>query len=217
MQLRQRRLFAGRAVATLNVIFVIAAVGGCGGSATAGKQAAPAKLDAPGKLEPVKPAPEIALHDYTGRPVRLSQYRGKAVFLTFIYDHCPDTCPLIVSKLHAALELLGPKANQARVVAVSVDPLGDTPKTVKAFVQARGMTGRMDYLVGSLKQLAPVWKRYDISAEASPESRENPQSRAVSHTALIYGITASGKWLALYDAANGPREFAHDVPILASS
>jgi protein SCO1 len=198
---------------------------GCGGSeAGAGNvktnppaaSASTVKLDAPGTLEPAKQAPEIALRNYTGQPVRLSQYRGKAVLLTFIYDHCPDTCPLIVSKLHAALEVLGSKASEVQIVAVSVDPIGDTPKTVKAFLKVHQMTGRMDYLIGSEKQLAPVWKEYDISASGSPDSREAPEHRTVSHTALVYGITAKGRWLALYDDVFKPSEIAHDVPLLAS-
>ena len=68
--------------------------------------------------------------------MRLAQFRGKAVLLTFIYDHCPDTCPLIVAKLHQTLVELGPKANEVQVIAVSVDPIGDTPKTVKSVLES---------------------------------------------------------------------------------
>ena len=79
----------------------------------------------------------------------LSQFRGKAVLLTFIYDHCPDVCPLIVSNLHNALVKLGPEASKVQIVAVSVDPKGDTPATVKHFIAVHEMTGKMQYLIGS--------------------------------------------------------------------
>ncbi len=187
------------------------ALAGCGGGTVAST-----KLDAPGEIQPPKQAPEIALRDWTGRQVHLAQYHGKAVLLTFIYDHCPDTCPLIVSKLHQALIELGPKASEVQIVAVSVDPIGDTPKTVKAFLDEHQMLGRMDYLIGSRKQLTPVWKAYDVEVGGSPERRESPAHRAVSHTAIIYGITGKGKQLALYDQLLKPSEIAHDVPLLAS-
>jgi len=45
------------------------------------------------------------------------------VLLTFIYDHCPDTCPLIVGNLHNALFKLGPAASKLQIIAVSVDPM----------------------------------------------------------------------------------------------
>jgi protein SCO1/2 len=209
-----RRSAVGRsAVAVFAVMLVVAAaVVGCGG----GGATANSKLDLQGEIRPAKQAPEIALRDWTGRPVRLAQYRGKAVLLTFVYDHCPDTCPLIVSKLHQALVELGPSASKAQIVAVSVDPVGDTPKTVRAFLTERQMLGRMDYLIGSKKQLAPVWKAYGIDVGGSPERRESPRNRTVSHSAIIYGITGRGKELSLYDQLFKPSEVAHDVPLLAS-
>jgi protein SCO1/2 len=174
-------------------------------------------LDAPSQLEPPRAAPDVSLPDSLGHRVTLSQYRGKAVLLTFIYDHCPDTCPLIVSQLRNALTLLGPRAGEVRVIAVSVDPRGDTPFTVKAFLAAREMTGRMEYLIGSPGQLAPVWRVWGIAVQATPERRELGRSTLVGHSALIYGISASGNVIALYPANLKPEWIAHDVPSLAAS
>ena len=167
-------------------------------------------LQAPAVLQPPAPSPDFALRDSTGRFVRLSQFKGKAVLLTFIYSHCPDVCPLIVAQLHNALLRLGSQANKVQIVAVSVDPKGDTPKTVNAFLAAHEMTGRMEYLIGSLKQLTPVWKAYGVEVQGTPESRE------VGHTAFVYGITASGKRRGLYPANLQPDWIVHDVPILAT-
>ena len=81
--------------------------------------------------EPSKPAPPLALRDSLGHPVNIDQYRGKAVLVTFIYDHCPDICPLMVGNLHTAQAQLGPEAEKLQIIAVSVDPRGDTPQTVR--------------------------------------------------------------------------------------
>jgi protein SCO1/2 len=166
------------------------------------------KLQAPPTLQAA--TPQFALRDSVGRLVRLSQFRGKAVLLTFIYDHCPDVCPLIVSNLHNALLKLGSQASRLQIIAVSVDPKGDTPATVNAFLKAHQMTGRMEYLVGSLSQLAPVWREYGIQVQGSPDQRE------VSHSALMYGITGHGSALALYPPTFDPAWVAHDAPLLAS-
>jgi protein SCO1 len=203
------------ALTSFVVAMIFANASGCGqaGKSTSSTATSPAhasKLDAAGEMQPAKPAPEIALRDSLGHMVRLSEYRGKAVFLTFIYDHCPDTCPLIVDHLRQALAQLGSRAQDVKVLAVSVDPRGDTPKTVNAFLRRHGMIGRMEYLIGSRRELAPVWKSYGIASEASPESRE------VSHTALVYGITGKGVLLALYDQEFKPSEIAHDTPLLAA-
>ena len=151
------------------------------------------------------------LNDSLGHRVDFSGYRGKAVLVTFIYDHCPDVCPLIVGHLHTAQQELGPEASKLRIVAVSVDPKGDTPKTAAAFLKAHQMTGRMEYLIGSRPQLRAVWKRWGILAKADSSSPD-----AVEHSALIYGISASGKVVTLYPANFKPSDIVQDVPKLAA-
>jgi protein SCO1 len=165
-----------------------------------------------GVVSPVKPAPAIALDDYRGRPIALSQFRGKVVLVTFLYTHCPDVCPLIASNLKVTLARLGSKAANVQAIAVSVDPRGDTPNSVTAFLKARGMTGKMEYLLGSPSQLGRVWSAWNVGSQ---RDASNPQ--LVAHSALVYGITASGKLKTIYSANFNPDEIVHDVPILAAS
>jgi protein SCO1/2 len=204
------------ALATLvSLVALTAAVAGCGSSSPPAKHRStattPGKLQAPAQLNPPKPAPNFRLRDSLGRTVSLSQFRGKAVLLTFIYDHCPDVCPLIVSHFHTALTQLGANARHVQVVAVSVDPRGDTPKTVKAFLAQHLMTGRMEYLIGSRKELAPVWRKWGVAVKSTPDARE------VDHSAFVYGITAGGYVKALYPSNFKPGWITHDVPILGAS
>jgi protein SCO1/2 len=200
-------------LAVLSLPALVACGGGGSGSdpaATHTHKAGPAHYAAPGQASPPRPAPDFALRNSLGRTVRLSQFRGKAVLLTFIYDHCPDTCPLIVGNLHASLLQLGPRASKLQIVAVSVDPRGDTPKTVKRFLALHDMTGRMEYLIGTKRELAPVWRKWGISVQGTPDDRE------VSHSAQVFGITGSGRAATLYPANFKPRWIVHDVPVLAA-
>jgi protein SCO1/2 len=201
------------------VAAVLTAATGCGGAASSSTQPSGAAAtgraavayDAPGLLTPPAPAPDFALRNQDGKLVRLSQFRGRAVLLTFIYSHCPDVCPLIVANLHNALARLGPRARDVQVIAVSVDPKGDTPRAVRAFLAAHAMTGRMEYLIGSKRELAAVWKRYGVAANATPDSRE------VDHSAFVYGITGKGVEIALYPADFKVPWIVHDAPLLASA
>jgi protein SCO1 len=158
-------------------------------------------------------APPLGLDNSLGQPINIDDYRGKAVLVTFIYDHCPDVCPLIVGHLHTALSELGPEAGKVQIIAVSTDPVGDTPKTVKRFLAIHQMTGKMQYLIGSLPQLAKVWKAWHIVAK--PPKGPNAPDR-VEHSALVYGISAGGKLTTVYPANFAPRMIVHDVPLLAS-
>ncbi len=158
---------------------------------------------------PSRQAPAIALSNYQGKPVTLAEYRGKAVLVTFLYANCPDVCPLIASNLRVALNMLGSRASSAQVIAVSVDPRGDTPAAVARFLHAHEMTGRMQYLIGSAGELARTWGAWSVGSK-----REVGQPQLVAHSALVYGISAAGKLTTVYPATFEPSEIAHDVPKL---
>jgi protein SCO1 len=160
---------------------------------------------------PARQAPPIHLRNYLGQPVTLSQYRGKAVLVTFLYANCPDICPLIASNLRVALNMLGRRDSEVQVIAVSVDPRGDTPANVAHFVSDHEMTGRMQYLIGSAAELAPTWAAWHVGS-----TREVGQPQLVAHSALVYGISASGKLTTIYPDSFEPSEIAHDVPKLAA-
>jgi protein SCO1 len=162
---------------------------------------------------PPEPEPPLQLHSYRGERVNIEQYRGKVVFVTFLYTKCPDVCPIIASNLGVALNLMGAaKASRVQVVAVSVDPRGDTPKAVEVFLARHGVAGRMQYLIGSAHELARVWKAWGVGSE-----RDAQQPQLVNHSGLVYGVSASGKITTLYASNLTPQEIVHDEPLLASS
>jgi protein SCO1/2 len=192
-------------------VVAIVAIGGTPG-AKARSQARAADFDAVAILTPARAAPPLSLRNYLGQRVNIDSYRGKAVLVTFLYTNCPDICPLITSNLRVALNLMGPKtASKVQVIAVSVDPRGDTPKAVAAFLARHEMTGRMQYLIGSAKELAAVWKAWGVGSE-----RDAQQPQFINHSGLVYGVTGSGKRLTLYASSFQPSEIAHDVPLLAA-
>jgi protein SCO1/2 len=164
-------------------------------------------------LAPVKPvaAPAFTLDDQFGKPVSLAQYRGKAVLLTFLYVECPDVCPLITAALRTTTDKLGAKAKDVQVVAISVDPVGDTPRAVRKYLAARGVLHRFKYLVGTKKQLSAVWARYHIEAV-----RDAKLKRQIGHTGIVIGIDAAGKERTYYPSDPlKPSWMVHDVPLLA--
>jgi protein SCO1 len=170
----------------------------------------PGQLEGPLVVSPSRIAPEITLHDQDGKLFKLSSLRGKAVFLTFVYSHCPDVCPLMMQALGAAKRSL-PDPSIMQIVAVSVDPKGDTPKAVKAFLSARELTGKATWLLGTHAQLAPVWGDYNILAKSVPQT-----PAIIEHVSLIYGIDATGRIRVGYPASPiSPKVMAHDARILA--
>ena len=166
-------------------------------------------------LSRAETTPPLALDNYLGTPVNIVDYRGRAVLVTFLYTHCPDVCPLIASHLHTALaEMPAAERRKLQIIAVSVDPRGDTRTAVAQFLAAHEMTGRMQYLIGSAAALKTVWKRWGI-ADAATASAGDPD--LVAHTALVYGITARGKIAVIYPSNFTPAEIVHDARVLADA
>jgi protein SCO1 len=192
----------------LGLLLLVAVLAGCGSSKAAQTTTAPKQRFAGGELTPPKTAPPIALHDANGTPVTLAAQRGRYVLVTFIYTHCPDVCPLITKNLNAALRVIGPSARkQVRVLAVSVDPVGDTPKAVKAYAREKHLFPQFQYLIGTRAELRRVWKAWHVLAvETKPD--------LVDHVAYTALIDANGKERVLYDSSVHATQVVHDLQAL---
>lgn len=160
---------------------------------------------------PVAAPPLDTLRNYDGSPFDLAAERGKVVFVTFLYTHCPDVCPIIASQLHDAYTRMTPaQRRHVEIVAVSVDPHGDTPAAVKSFIEQRALTGEARYLIGAAKPLARVWKAWNVGSE-----QDTSRPELVSHTALVYGVSASGRLYTIYTSNFAPEQLIHDIqPLL---
>jgi protein SCO1 len=136
-----------------------------------------------------RPAPRIRLADARGGLIDTAALRGRAYVVTFLYVNCPDVCPLISQDLKAALRQLGNEARRVAVVAVSVDPRGDTRAAVRAFLRRQRLPSNFHYGIGPEPQLRPVWKAYF----AAPQLPGRPES---AHSAAVWLVDTRGRWRA---------------------
>ncbi|HZS79236.1 MAG TPA: SCO family protein [Ktedonobacteraceae bacterium] len=153
------------------------------------------------------PAPDFHLKDQFGKPVSLSQFIGKPVVVTFLYTHCPDVCPLIAEKLHAARLALGSDASRVVMLAISVDPKGDTQTTALNFSQTHKMADYWHYLIGTREQLAPVWSAYAIDAQTYTATTS-------THTSAVYVIDKQGRERVLLDQDFTTTQLVNNLKIL---
>jgi protein SCO1/2 len=139
------------------------------------------------------PAPLTAGRDSVGDLVSVPE-GGRPALVTFMYAHCTTSCPLIAGELSIALDQAGPAASKIDVVAISVDPVGDTAAEVNRFLAAHKLTGRMSYIIGSRSVLSPIWQAWGIRAQPVNAIRS-------THTALIVEIDKQGKEVGTYAGA----------------
>jgi len=200
-----------RATLALAASFVVLVVAGCGSASesTPTITVAPTKF-AGGELDPPRQTPDFTLHDQSGQEISMADQRGKLVLLTFLYTHCPDVCPLITQNLVQAVHMLGPDRDDVRILAVSVDPEGDTPKSVDAFAKAHHLPQQFHYLTGTRPELGKIWKAYDVAAVA-----RDPE--LVDHTAYTMLIDRTGAGRVIYDSQVKAKDVVHDVKLLLNA
>ena len=125
------------------------------------------------------PVPVTAGRGYDGQPIQVPR-PGRPALVTFLFADCADVCPLAAEQIRLALDRVGPAAaRQVDVVAVSVDPAGDTGPAVRAFLRRHRLEGRMDYIIGTKEQLRPLWSAWRIAAQPDGESRSLHSARIV--------------------------------------
>ena len=124
-------------------------------------------------------APDFALRDQEGDRVSMRALRGRPVIVTFLYTTCEESCPAQAQQIKLGLDRLG---EDLPTLAVAVEPKTDTPANARRFLREQGMVGRMDIVLGSRRQLEPVWKGFAIQ----------PQRADVEHQARTVLIDARG-------------------------
>ena len=168
-----------------------------------------------------QPAPEFTLTDQRGQTVRLGDFRGKAVALTFIYTNCPDVCPIIAGNFRVAYELLPEEArDEVALLAVSLDPARDTRQALQEFSAVHGLADNPNWfaLRGDAATLAQVGRDYGVypgTSEATPESGGTPTAGGgVGHTDAIYLIDREGRERVFLRSSATPRQIAANLTAL---
>jgi len=134
------------------------------------------------------PAPGFRLVDQAGRPVSLSDLRGRTVALTFLDPVCTSDCPLIAQEFRGANALLGADSSRVVFVAVVANPIYRATALTNAFDRQEGLEHMRNwlFLTGPLTDLEHVWGRYGVEADVLPAGA------MVAHSELAYLIDDRG-------------------------
>ena len=196
----------GLATALAALVVLLA---GCGGSSAA-KRSSVALLGIEPQGRLAEPS-DFELTDQDGKTVRLSAQRGNLVLIAFLYAHCPDVCPLTAESLNQVLGELGPDRSRVRVLAISVDPAGDTPEAVQAFAKAHRLLPEFRYLTGSRAKLVRTWRAFYLGVE--PVTGRP----FVDHSSYVLLVDGEGRGRARHPGVPTSADVLHDVRALLDS
>jgi protein SCO1 len=146
--------------------------------------------------------PDFSLRNQDGRPIRLAQFKGKALLITFIYTRCPlpDFCPRVthnfaeVNRELAANPALYAKAH---LLCVSFDPAHDTPERLRAYgaqyigSDAVGAFDHWDFAVPDELVLKQMAQYFDVGMSDAADG-------SITHTLSTTLIGPDGKVVRFY-------------------
>src|ERR1043166_410927 len=179
----------------------------------------------PGEPKPGEEIPDFGLVNQDGKRIRLSQFKGKALALTFIYTRCPqpDQCTLM-SNNFAAIDLELQKQPdvyaKTHLLTITFDPDYDNPKVMRSY--GAGHTGRYsdetfqhwEFATGSKDEVKGIAQffglRYFLDTESGNEQ--------VIHSLRTAVISPDGKLIKLYRGNEWkPEEIANDLKTAATA
>jgi protein SCO1/2 len=148
-----------------------------------------------GPLADIGPAPEVGLTDSLGRPFRLSDLRGRAVVVSFIYTSCNGTCPLTTAgldRVRSALKSRRLWGKRVDFVSISLDPERDTPDVLRRYAATyRAEPEHWHFLTGPPDRVRAVLKAWDMWARVGP-------SGVLDHPSRIFLIDPAGRQREIY-------------------
>jgi protein SCO1/2 len=114
---------------------------------------------------------DFTMLDRNGQPVRLADYRGKPLLLSFIYTGCFTICPTQTRSLHEAVKgldrMLGP--SQFNVASIGFNQPFDSPQAMKAFAAQHRIDYRnWEFLSPRREQVDALTKAYGFSYIETP-------------------------------------------------
>jgi protein SCO1/2 len=175
----------------------------------------------PREPQPGEEVPEVTLMNQDGKKIRLGEYRGRALAVTFIYTRCPlpDFCTLMsnnFAKIDRALAQEPELAKRAHLLSVSIDPQFDTPKVLRSYGAAH-----------TEKFAGEKFERWELASGDTEETRKlanffglvyAPDGAQIVHSLRTGVIAPDGKLYKLYRGNEWkPEEVLADFRALAKA
>ena len=179
----------------------------------------------PGEPKPGDEIPDFQLINQDGKRVKLSQYKGGTIALTFIYTRCPmpDQCTLMSTNFAAVDKALQGQPDvyaKTHLLTISFDPDYDTPKVMRSYGASH--TGKYsdetfqhwEFLTGSADEVKGIAQFFGLRYFHDDSSGEEQ----VIHSLRTAVIGPDGKLFKLYRGNDWkPEQIVDDLQSLTSS
>src|SRR4051794_20887956 len=151
------------------------------------------RLSAPGAQQVAAIGGPFKLIDQDGRALSDADLKGHPFLVFFGFTHCPDVCPTTLFEVSEILRALGPDADRARALFITVDPERDTPAAMKDYLSS--FDPHLTGLTGDPAEIAAVAKAYRVYFKKVPLD----EGYTMDHTAIVYLMDKTGRFVSPFN------------------
>ncbi len=148
----------------------------------------------------------FSLVDQDGKPATEAILKGKPTLIFFGFTHCPDVCPTALFEMSEIFGALGPDADKAQAIFVSVDPERDTPEVMKSYLSS--FAPQLKALTGTPAAIETIKKEYRVYSRKVPLTGDD---YTMDHTAVVYLMDKTGTFVAPFNSKQPPATAAAEL------
>ena len=150
----------------------------------------------------------FTLTDQHGKEVTEQDFAGRHMLIYFGYTYCPDFCPMSLSNMTQALDLLPPEqAEQVVPILITVDPERDTVEQLAEYAPL--FHPRLVALTGTPEQTKEAAKAYRVYF--SKAGNVDGSDYLMDHSTFIYLMGPDGQYLRHFSHSATPEEIAAGI------
>ncbi len=133
---------------------------------------------------------EFAMRDSRGREVRLSDFRGRPLVVSFVYTGCFQACPVttrfLAKAVREARDALG--ADSFDVATIGFNQPFDDPKAMASFARQNDVDDRRwSFLAPAARDVGALTRAFGFSYEATPKGFDHvTQVTVVDANGVVY-------------------------------
>lgn len=121
----------------------------------------------PGALAIGQPVPDFTLTDQNRQQVRLSQFAGKVVAVTFVYTRCPfpNYCFRLSNNFgQLQKRFKGQMGRELVLLTIVIDPANDGPEALTKYARIwKADSEGWHFLTGTLPEIQQISRRFDMN------------------------------------------------------
>jgi cytochrome oxidase Cu insertion factor (SCO1/SenC/PrrC family) len=150
----------------------------------------------------------FTLTDQHGAVVTEQDFAGRYMLIYFGYTYCPDFCPMSLSNMTQALDLLPPEqAEQVVPILITIDPERDTVEQLAEYAPL--FHPRLVALTGTPEETRQAAKAYRVYF--SKAGNGDGSDYLMDHSTFIYLMGPDGKYVRHFSHTATPEEIAAGI------